>query len=117
MANVIDCEYGKTNFWNKGGQIQVYHAFIDTVTMDSDILNSAWFIMHKRHKKKEKSKFKVKIDFSSGSEDEDENDDFFIGCHYEDEKEEEENDFDDIIQAIQECHIGDSNEIGGNTVS
>ena len=61
MANVTDCEYGKTNFWNKGGQIQVYHAFIDTVTMDSDILNSAWFIMHKRHKKKEKSKFKVKI--------------------------------------------------------
>ena len=115
VSNIFyDLKSKDMNSMKEGGQIQVYHAFIDTDTMNSRLLNSPiygntiWSIMHRRHKKKEKSKFKVKIDFSSGSSSEDENDDFFIGVQ------EDEDDFDAIIEAIQECQINASNKTGGN---
>ena len=120
VSNIFyDLKSKDLNSMKEGGQIQVYHAFIDTDTMNSRLLNSPiygntiWSIMHRRHKKKEKSKFKVKIDFSSGSSSEDENDDFFIGVHAA-EEEEDENDFDEIIEAIQECQISASNKSEGN---
>ena len=101
------------------GRIEVYHAFIDTTTMDSKTLDTIDFCdasslvgikekdkeMKKKNKKKKKGG-KLKIDFSSGSsEDDDEDDDDNNDDdddNNDDENEDEENVIEEFIEDVEE---------------
>ena len=102
------------------GRIEVYHAFIDTTTMDSRTLDTIDFCdasslvgikekdkeMKKKNKKKKKGG-KLKIDFSSGSsEDDDDNNDDDDGDEDDDDNdnddEDEENEIEEFIEDVEE---------------
>ena len=93
------------------GRIEVYHAFIDTTTMDSRTLDTIDFCdasslvgikekdkkMKKKNKKKKKGG-KLKIDISSGSSEDDDDDD----DDNDDNDEDEENEIEEFIEDVEE---------------
>ena len=100
------------------GRIEVYHAFIDTTTMDSRTLDTIDFCdasslvgikekdkkMKMKNKKKKKGG-KLKIDFSSGSsedDDEDDDDDNDDDNDNDDDDEDEENEIEEFIEDVEE---------------